>query len=769
LSADVFELHQRLLVKKEPHLRWYIASRLAGLPREVFNTAGGVHRVRQVARLALFQHLNDPEAVIRQRLQSAIEFLSEFLLDGKTAQVFIVGSSSGGTGSAIAHDLAYLIRRGLQLRLPKGREHAQTIGFFLGNTCFAPHSRNIATYQKNSRSLLEEAGRFMTNTELPLMIDYGTAVSDITGCPEGTGPVASDSTENAASAPGSIYDQVYVVDPAPEGYRDSAGMTGTVVAEDGHYPALADILSHYSLEDTGFQKFIAKSIWERNADRTVKEQKGHISNINARAVRFPIGLTSTWLAHRFVHEWFIGRSLWAEQIAGEFVPAQDLPKDGLSLDSLLRDDNLGPSSDPPMLFDILDELAEDLRSGWDRNWSTAFRRIQVNEGVDYGRDYVRKQSKIAFFSVLSWMLRSLNDSGHDDSQEINGALPKTINRLTEFRDLTEKAALNLSRLPIGNLTETGAESFLHWKARIVEELLDSYYQVADTCLRITRRWYRCLLGVSPENEKNREAGVCQRIAHSLRSDENDLSFLKTIRSVKYQTDELFRDDLYNRYLKPYLDNGGFRSRLRWQLDALALKQLSAGMSSGAGSFGTDRINARILKLAVLVDDEQPPVEFSDPVKDAEGICQALSDVAKKLNQAYEYCRAFADNGADDRREHLSRTDLIIQATPEGGATFDRKRLVLDSEVFKDVVVDAIADRFPLYPMPMCRTVIDCEIGIPIDRAVSWATEAIPDIANYVFLEEQFSTVLQGLIDSQLHERFDDFSVRLRQYFNYFDR
>lgn len=754
LATDIFDLHQVVLSGGERALHWYLASRMAGLPREVFNTGGGVHRVRQIARLALFKHLREPDSTVRLRLRSAVEFLEENLTNGRAAQVMIVCSGTGGTGSGIVHDLAYLIKRSLYRRMPKGHEHAPVNVFFLGTKCFSPRLHDGKTYEENSRALLTEIDRLLTNSDLPIGIDYGVTLGDI----------FQDGKSGDADMAGSVYDQVYVIDPAPDIYRDEAGADAASSAETSHYPALADLLTHYSVANNEFQEYLAKEILNTNASRILVAQRGHVCNVNLRSIRFPVKLMTEWLGWRFVRDWFTGRTLWVRS-EGDGFASVEVETDGPQpVERLLNHQRSAKS--PPFLFDRLEALAQDMLSSWDSVWTGAFRALRATDGHDRASEFVAQQTRMAFLTLLDWIQFSLNGSGGNAANDLDGALPRTLDGLLQLRELVERAILNLGRLPVDTLSDVGAEAFPQWKANILQDVLDSYHGMVVSCVKSLDRWHKCLLGTSEENESQNEVGVCRRINERLRTCAGNLDTLSDLHSVRFKSDRTLRKELFKECLEDYLDDDTMRSRLAWRLDFEVLTQLDERLKAGNAAAGVDRLLARILRLIVRVDEQGTAKEFTDPLRQADEICHTLSDVANQLHNIDAYCQFFMERNPAGPPFDRS---LVQPANAVGGDDPIHRQVVVNSAGFGDAQQGDLATTQSIYEMPFVRAEMEFEVGIRVDQSVSWNSDSRPDEANYVFMEEQFSTVLRKLVAEQLFERYEDFSPRLRHYFNHFDR
>lgn len=137
------------------HLDWVPRRELAELAGMQLDLSQGSHGRRWLARLTLFEACRSGETPFLQEWARAVEWLRRH----RKARVVVVGSLEGGTGSALASDLAYLMRQALPLN-----QRAEWPIYALGLTDL-PSEHAYASL--NQQAFLAELDRLIVAAQVP--------------------------------------------------------------------------------------------------------------------------------------------------------------------------------------------------------------------------------------------------------------------------------------------------------------------------------------------------------------------------------------------------------------------------------------------------------------------------------------------------------------------------------------------------------------------------------------------------------------------------
>jgi hypothetical protein len=125
--------------KSPEHLRWFNGQRYFNAPREDLNLADGAKGDRLLARLALFQWIQEKREPVSILTERGTELSSLASVDG-TRQIVIFASADGGVGSSWFLDIARLVRR--ITRQQQQQREVEFIPEVIGILCESPeHAR----------------------------------------------------------------------------------------------------------------------------------------------------------------------------------------------------------------------------------------------------------------------------------------------------------------------------------------------------------------------------------------------------------------------------------------------------------------------------------------------------------------------------------------------------------------------------------------------------------------------------------------------------
>ncbi len=158
---------------------WYIEN----LKENDFLLENGAGQYRQLGRLALFRDVAAPNrSEIYRRLNAHITSVQGKIRDGRSMQVFIIGSLVGGTGAGLFIDASYLIKRIAELQ----GVNVQLRGFFYLPRSFRTTLQAQARNQAEGRAFaaLRELGRFMTFQNMDLGYPFYYHPNEATDVPQ---------------------------------------------------------------------------------------------------------------------------------------------------------------------------------------------------------------------------------------------------------------------------------------------------------------------------------------------------------------------------------------------------------------------------------------------------------------------------------------------------------------------------------------------------------------------------------------------------------
>ncbi|MBP1464451.1 hypothetical protein EYB53_001900, partial [Candidatus Chloroploca sp. M-50] len=267
----------------------------------LWNLDIGAGRYRQFGRMALFARLKQ----FTDSLQSALGTIKK--QEASKIHVHVIGSLSGGTGSALFVDVPHIVK---QIASSAGFNQAPVV---FGHFVLAEGFRGTPEVELNNadRKADYDARCFAALRELKRL--QGAVINQIGGYPltydpQGSGVLNSPMTE-------SPYSSVYLYD----GQRDNNPINGLVI-EQGLAPAIADVVVAY-IDDRSGDTFCAHSVNFKSFYASARIPAGTptFGSVGTYTIELPIyHITERWV-HTLARE-LLNTLATPSQTDGDDVP-----------------------------------------------------------------------------------------------------------------------------------------------------------------------------------------------------------------------------------------------------------------------------------------------------------------------------------------------------------------------------------------------------------------------------------------------------------------
>lgn len=508
------------------HLNWLPRGELAQIAGAPLDLSQGAHGRRWLTRLALFEAFKSGDTQFRQEWSKAVEWLNQH----PKARIVVVGSLQGGTGSALASDLAHLMRSALPQSV---RAEFPVYGLGLADI---PSEHFYAG--ANQRAFLSELDRFTVAAEL-------TQPAVINPQP----PEGFDYLNGVIDEP--IYDHFFVLQ-SPSNVKSNDNLDREFFSE-------VAAVCHTLTEETSAVSIEAVLGDSRTHEEDYQNRhlEGTINSAWQYLLRFPVPEIARRLACKFVCE-IVGTNLVGVTLAPDTrnLDVIPLPKNPLE-EAVSSWAQLSDSEREPGL--IYQAFCQAAVSNDPRTVVPALQQAAQGSMPSIG-DFREGLRRFA----TSWFLLLLNGSPLHTKEE---------------RAEWCRHKIQLLRAALTQLVELGRSTLEVQQRRVGESssrdmipVLEEIQRFHEAWLVQVNSWLETLIGsefvgqATDETVKGtflRASDESQQIERKLR-EENQSSWQSVLEPNDIQNPRLREEALYQNYIGSFLaKERGFILRLFW--------------------------------------------------------------------------------------------------------------------------------------------------------------------------------------------------------------
>ncbi len=607
IGSDLKDIVRRMAndSNSEPEMQsWFPAdeySRVRSLPDAQMDIRSTTNQRRPMGRALAFRDIQKGESSkLWQGLHQAMHALSS----GEQVRVLIIGSLGGGFGSATLADVAYLVRRAAMVG---GANTAAVITAFLAtDNVFVSHTRS-QQLKLNMMATLRELGRFLLARGRPFPMTYDRDTSDVT---------------YNGFIEWSVFDDVFLFD----GQRSQKPLT-LVEPERGMFPLMADLAQAFI--DQGSQLMDQVRANSRTTAATVQVERGEpvVSTLGAYTYRLPLRDIARGLTIRFAHDLIMLHLTGPEYRSSEVHLSDDLCQeearypDGLAsmVEDFLRGTLYGSGEGAGAVSYYVADLAY---GGAPAN--SALRALSTAESTKHEAHF-RK-------ALTHLLLQVLN--GQPSEQDIVQARSGKLGYALAFMDELHGTLANARER--AESVSAQVPQTLREGHKVLEKLIQAELDITKATQTQLMTGSSILLGSSDESKgQNRpeSLGILMQLKEKLDQEKKWREEMRQIEVRKTLIDEVFVDDLYDRYFAPYLDNTGLES-LYWR-----------------------RVGDDKLELAIALDGWREK-RFENSSAGREQFVDALLELSASL--AEEIWRLRLDPFFDDREKGLWKVEKNLR-------------------------------------------------------------------------------------------------------------
>jgi len=710
----------------DPHLRdWWPVEDFKNLPAEQLQISRGTNQRRPMGRMALYLDLEDgPES---SRLWSSIGTAIRELKEHGDPTVFLAASASGGTGSGMFIDVAYLARKISYAEGAKG----VTVNLLLAlQNTYASLSDSLGLTAPNAFAALKELDLLLACRDRRLPMTYS---------PEATNPA-----NGRLDSP--LLDNCYLFDAQRESYP--------LVGEHpnrGIYPAMADAI-HTFLYTTPGGAFDQELKQRKVVGDLEQEESGHgvISSLGTFVFRLPMYDFLQSLKYRFARELaaeYFGvfrdeNGHWSQTI----LLATDQEATAENLEEFLYEpgDDRSPA-----------EILQSIASG-DPEWLYAI--VEADNAYKAREDYIGIHRSNAQRHLSAFAMGLLNPD-LDRGTAIEEPGRRYAMTLSTFRSLHHRVALY--RRQCQNRSASG---FDRSKSAIVDHILVVYEETAEQIIESLQAHLEGVMG-SPEAEN-----ATSLLTH-IEEQEGRQIANRELESGVLVREYFYGDDLEEKIYRDYLSEDTRSDSLQrfvWHCRgtangiALELKLVAEEekLLRPYGEAGTE--SARTLTgLAELLLQPMWDQDIHPYIQEAHPDPGALADkLFERANPLIEIDRALAVRHTSKLfttlREDSYGEEVVTQIYPK----FSRRQHVKRTE-FRDphcfsavIVLDSL-------PLPSLRAYSQGEIsylGVPASHLPGLHILGVEHIASR--MEQRLERVKEA--KRAFHPRFISYLAELER-------
>lgn len=525
------------MLDTEPELRsWFPVeeyTRVWHLPDAEMDVRHSTNRRRPLGRAVVFRDIQKGAA---SRLwQRLIEALGVLAREQEVARVLIIGSLSGGFGSAIVPDIAYLVRKAAMLR---GTRETTTVitAFMATDNAFAYHTRD-RRLKLNTMATLRELSRFQMARARPFPMIYRQD---------------TDEPHLKGHIEWSLLDEIFIFD----GQRTNYPLT-LYPPEQAMFPLMADIAQIFIDRGSQLIEEVRANTRVRASQEQLQTGEPVVSALGAYVYRLPLRDIVRTLSLRFARDLLVllvsGADSESEETSLTSQTAQKYENYGQNILSMVDDFLRGNLYEQAIGVGGASELVAALARREPYELYVGKWRSLTAQEVNLHTTHYREM----LMKMVLYLLNGAPDEAISEARSGKiGYVKQFLEQLLKtLEDAKDRCASIQPHLP----------DYLEASCRLLRQLIENEQRVTEEVYGQLMEVLTLLVGQHKASADPAVGGLIARLQERLEHEKKWRTELINIKTRRTFLDDKLLESLYEEHFKPYLISPGLES-FYWRQD-----------------------------------------------------------------------------------------------------------------------------------------------------------------------------------------------------------